>query len=477
MTEREDRVGQQLGSYRLVRLLGKGGFAEVYLAEHTNRKSMAAVKVLHTRLAKDNFKDFLNEARSFRLKHPHIIPIIDFGMEDDFPYLVMEYAPNGSLRQRHPKGSRLPLGTIAAYTKQLADALQYAHDDKLIHRDIKPENMLVGRSNEILLSDFGIATMAQSSRYQNQQDMAGTITYMAPEQIQGKPRPASDQYSLGIVVYEWLTGKRPFHGSLTELIGQHISTPPQPIRNLMPKLSPAVEEVVMRSLAKDPKERFARIIDFSIALEKASQVAQFQQQVQPPLPAIKSTPPYQNEPLQTKVIAAEGSIASPVAASQVFPAQQTKEQVFSAALAHLESGRYTEALAALERVLTLDPTSGYAHNCRGLTLYHLKRYSEALASLNNAIAQNANDTTAYYGKGLTLERMQRYTDALQAFERVTQLQSNYVAAWRKKGDVLFQLKRYEESVAAYEQALKLDANDGDAYIGKGNALKQLGRLR
>ncbi|TMD51803.1 MAG: serine/threonine protein kinase, partial [Chloroflexi bacterium] len=95
MTEREDRVGQQLGSYRLVRLLGKGGFAEVYLAEHTNRKSMAAVKVLHTRLAKDNFKDFLNEARSFRLKHPHIIPIIDFGMEDDFPYLVMEYAPNG----------------------------------------------------------------------------------------------------------------------------------------------------------------------------------------------------------------------------------------------------------------------------------------------------------------------------------------------------------------------------------------------
>lgn len=99
---------------------------------------------------------------------------------------------------------------------------QYAHDEKLIHRDIKPENMLLGRRNDILLSDFGIALVAQSSRYQSAQEMAGTMAYMAPEQIQGKPRPASDQYSLGIVVYEWLSGDRPFHSSLTELVGNAI---------------------------------------------------------------------------------------------------------------------------------------------------------------------------------------------------------------------------------------------------------------
>src|ERR1700680_1829415 len=117
----------------------------------------------------------------------------------------------------HPKDTTLPLPTVVSYVKQIADALQYAHDEKLIHRDIKPENMLIGRRNEVLLSDFGIALIAQTSRYQSTQDVIGTVAYMAPEQIQGKPRPASDLYSVGIVVYEWLTGDRPFHGSFTEL--------------------------------------------------------------------------------------------------------------------------------------------------------------------------------------------------------------------------------------------------------------------
>src|SRR5438552_13402785 len=100
-----DRVGQQFGDYLLIRLIGQGGFADVYLGEHFRRKTWAAIKVLHTRLANDNVKTFLNEARSFRLRHPHIVQILDFGLEDDFPFLVMEYAPNGSLRQRHPRGT------------------------------------------------------------------------------------------------------------------------------------------------------------------------------------------------------------------------------------------------------------------------------------------------------------------------------------------------------------------------------------
>src|SRR5205807_1232699 len=160
----------------------------------------------------------------------------------------LDYALNGTLRQRHPKGGALPLPLIVAYTKQVADALQYAHDEKVIHRDIKPENMLLGRRNEILLSDFGIALVAQSSRYQSAQEMAGTMAYMAPEQIQGKPRPASDQYALGIVVYEWLSGDRPFHGSLTELVGQHLSAPPPPLCEKVPELPLTIEDVVLTAL-------------------------------------------------------------------------------------------------------------------------------------------------------------------------------------------------------------------------------------
>src|SRR5207245_1923023 len=126
--------------------------------------------------------------------------------------------------------SLLPLKIVLPYVQQIASALQYAHDKKLIHRDIKPENMLLGQNNEVLLSDFGLALIAQSTNsHQATKDMAGTISYMAPEQLQGRPRPASDQYALGIVVYEWLSGERPFHGTLTELYSQHLFTPPPPL--------------------------------------------------------------------------------------------------------------------------------------------------------------------------------------------------------------------------------------------------------
>src|SRR3989440_7615907 len=251
-----DRVGQQLGNYRLIRLLGEGGFAEVYLGEHIYLGTQAAVKVLHTQLTSDDIEQFRTEARTIAsLEHPHIVRILDFGVEGKTPFLVMSYAPNGTLRQHHPKGVQLPLATIVSYVKQVADALQHAHDEKLIHRDIKPENMLLGRRHEVLLSDFGIALVAQSSRYQSAHEMAGTMAYMAPEQIQGKPRPASDQYALGVVVYEWLTGDRPFHGSAIEIVAQHLAIPPAPLREKVATISRDVEQVVMTSSAKDPNER------------------------------------------------------------------------------------------------------------------------------------------------------------------------------------------------------------------------------
>src|SRR5205807_3604762 len=168
----------------------------------------------------------------------------------------------------------LPLSTIVPYIRQTAAALQYAHDEKLIHRDIKPENMLLGRKDEILLSDFGIALTAQSSRYQSTQDVVGTVAYMSPEQIQGKPRPASDQYSLAIVLYEWLSGTRPFHGSFTELCTQHMFATPPPLREKVPTVHPLVEQVVTMALAKDYKQRFGSVQAFANALEQASKLEQ-----------------------------------------------------------------------------------------------------------------------------------------------------------------------------------------------------------
>src|SRR5437899_2325636 len=254
-------VGRQLGNYQLISLLGEGGFAEVYLGEHVYLGTNAAIKVLRTQLTSDARENFRIEARTIaNLIHPNIVRVLEFGVEGDTPYLVMDYAPNGALRQRHPKGTAVPLPTIIPYVRQVAAALQYAHDQKLIHRDVKTENMLLGRQNEVLLSDFGLALVAQSTRLQDLQVTAGTIAYMAPEQIQGKPRPASDQYSLGIIVYEWLSGTKPFQGSLTEVVSQQLAIPPEPLREKNASISPAVESVVMKALAKDPKERFATIL-------------------------------------------------------------------------------------------------------------------------------------------------------------------------------------------------------------------------
>ena len=246
-----DREGEQLGNYRLIQLLGQGNFSEVYLGEHIHLNTQAAIKVLYGQVVNHDMTSFLTEARTLaRLRHPHIIQVLDFGIEGTTPFLVMDYAPGGHLRQRHPKGTPLPLETVVTYVTQVAEALQYAHQEKLIHRDIKPENMLLGRSNEVLLSDFGIAVIAQSSRKPQARDATGTLAYMAPEQLQGKTCPASDQYALGIVVYEWLGGDRPFHGTFAELYSQHLFVPPVPLHEKVPAIPPALEHVVMKALAE-----------------------------------------------------------------------------------------------------------------------------------------------------------------------------------------------------------------------------------
>lgn len=270
-----DRLGTQVGNYRLSQLLGRGGFAEVYLGVHVHLGTQAAVKLLHTSLASaGEIEKFREEARLIAmLQHPHILRVLEFGIDAGQPYLVLEHAPGGSLRERHPAGTQVPLATVVSYVQQIAQALQFAHDQKLIHRDIKPQNLLLGRSGEILLSDFGISVVAESTSRQQAQGFAGTVAYSAPEQLQEHPRPASDQYALGAVVYEWLTGTVPFTGAFQEIIAKQLFVAPPPLREHLKSLPAAVEEVVLTALAKDPKERFASVSAFAKALEQASTLA------------------------------------------------------------------------------------------------------------------------------------------------------------------------------------------------------------
>jgi serine/threonine-protein kinase len=277
-----DRVGQQLGVYRLVRLLGQTDFSEVYLGKRLFDSMWVAIKVLDGSFSREDVERFLIQAYSLsHLEHPHIVRTFDFGVEGSSPFLVMSYAPNGTLRQRHPKGTRLSTSLVVSYVKQVADALQYIHNQQLVHRDIKPHNMLLGPNNEVLLADFGIAVPSYSlcTSGVTPYDFEGTVLYAAPEQLQGKPRRSSDQYALGVVVYEWLCGTLPFSGSFDDVIYQHLFVSPPPFREKGGPISPAVEEVVLKALSKDPDSRFASVQEFAESLEWAEQIEEAERAV------------------------------------------------------------------------------------------------------------------------------------------------------------------------------------------------------
>jgi serine/threonine protein kinase len=271
-TSTEERY---LGNYRLLRLLGRGGQALVYLGEHRYLKRFAAIKVLRTLLDEQKEQQFSTEARLLaNLSHPHIVRVLEFGIEQGTPFLVMDYAPQGSLLTLFPRGSRLTLTQVVDYTTQIASALHYAHQRHIIHRDIKPENLLLNEQQQIMISDFGLALLAPpSDELISTQGMEGTLPYMAPEQLRGKPGYASDQYALGVVAYEWLCGRRPFTGSLPEVIYQHCSVPPPGLSEKNPAVSEAIEAVILKALSKDPAQRYPDIQAFAQALAEASRAS------------------------------------------------------------------------------------------------------------------------------------------------------------------------------------------------------------
>ncbi len=283
-----DLIGQELGNYHLVDRLGKGGFAYVYLGEHTHlKKTKAAIKVLQE-MDSGKLKEFCDEAQIlFDLRHPHIVRILDFGVKDKvLPYLVMEYAPNGTLRDAHRRGTRLSPGQIVAYVNQIAGALDYLHNHKdkdkdkekpLMHLDLKPENVLVRANGEVLLSDFGLVQDVHRTDSQViPERRAGTAPYMDPEYMLGfgPARPASDQYALGVMVYEWLSGSLPFQGNGNMIAAQHLAEArPESLRGriagISSKIEKKIEKVVFKALARNPKDRFKSVTEFAQAFERA----------------------------------------------------------------------------------------------------------------------------------------------------------------------------------------------------------------
>ena len=264
-----DLTGQQLGKYHLQQSLGAGGYAQVYLGEHIHLKTKFAVKVLDEMLKQEAQTKFLIEAqRIASLKHPNIVAVTDFDVIGNRAFLVLEYAPKGTPKRTN--GVPMSPQLVASYIKQIAAALQYIHDEKRwVHCDVKPVNMLLWENDQLKLSDFGITQLARGNDASTLQHIEGTSAYMAPEHWKGKFVFATDQYSLGVVAYEWLSGDLPFHGGSLDMQRQHLHDAPPPLHRRNPAISMSVEQVVNRALHKDPQQRYPRVMDFALALEQA----------------------------------------------------------------------------------------------------------------------------------------------------------------------------------------------------------------
>lgn len=267
----KELLGQSLGQYRVLELIGQGGMARVYKAYQPALERYVAIKAIPARMANAQEQDFLQrfsiEARLVaKLAHPHIVPIHDFGQGDGWAYIVMEFISHGTVRERlyqaEATRTRLDLPWVLTITEQAAEALDFAHRGGIVHRDVKPGNMLLRADDFLLLSDFGIATILAARRESSDaHGTVGTPQYMAPEQIRpGVPVDGrADIYALGVVLFQCVTGRLPFNAeSPHDIAMKHVSeAPPRPAA-LAPGLPADVERIILRALAKDPGARYPR---------------------------------------------------------------------------------------------------------------------------------------------------------------------------------------------------------------------------
>ncbi len=258
----DDKVGMRLGKYRLLRLLGRGGMGEVYLAEHEMLRNQVAVKVLPEELARDQdmVERFLREARSAAaLRHPNIIRIHDVGQENGLNYFSMDYVEGRSLSELIASQGALPEERIIAISSQVLSALSVAHAAGIVHRDLKPDNVIIDERGDAVVMDFGIAKALRGTQLTAVGSFVGTVYYASPEQARGREIDArSDLYSWGVVMYEMACGRTPFSGQDTSaLLYQHVHEVPEPPTRLMPDLSPGLSAFILRMLEKKPDDRFA----------------------------------------------------------------------------------------------------------------------------------------------------------------------------------------------------------------------------
>ena len=364
-----DLVGRKLGNYEIIDEIGRGGMAVVYRAYQRSLNRHVAIKVLAPQLSVDQqfVERFQREARAAAgLRHPHVVVIHDVAQEQGIYYIVMEYLEGRSLKELIQAEQSLSPERATRIVEQVASALDYAHEQGFVHRDIKPANIIVDKNDHVTLTDFGIAKAASETQHLTRTGMLiGTPEYMSPEQAEGGTVDhRTDLYALGVVLYQMLTGRAPFH-STTPHATLHavIYEPPPPVRQLRPSLSPAIESVVMRSISKQPASRYQSGSDMVAALRAAQSGQSTVAVAAPPSTPAKDSRPQKS--LAVPIAAGAAAVLVVIAIAIILlltgdGRQQTPTPV-APSIATQGTAAVTKAVMITEAVPTDEPTTLPTH--------------------------------------------------------------------------------------------------------------------
>lgn len=456
MKNHEYLIGQQIGNYCLEAFIDTGSYGSVYQARHHifTDDPPVALKLMHAYLDMDKDRAFfLQEARLLRkLKHPAILPVIDVGFDHGRPYLVTEYAVGGSLRERlrQHNGQPLPLAEALRILMSIGQALVHAHQQNVFHRDLKPENILFNERGEAMLADFGVAvTSATASTYRA--DQGGTPAYMAPEQFEGLVSPKSDQYALGCLGYELLTGRRPFDADQSEIKAlwyQHAHVAPVAPTLLNSAIPEPVEEALLRALAK---ERGARYQDITAFLRDLCE------------PFFSES----SQHMRVTISAPKVSLPDYALIIRAGAHRLRGEMLY-------DDERYQDALFFFKRAVAINSIDVQAYDRLGDTLFTLQRYHEALEAYNRALELDPNNAVYEVARAAALSALQRDDQALEACARAQQLDPLNAEAYSVQGSIYLKLGLDEGALLCYNQAIERDAKNPRYYRYRGDALRWLG---
>lgn len=506
-------IGRTLGGYQIIEQIGMGGMATVYKAYDASTDRYVALKTLPQQYSQDPtfVERFRREARAIaKLEHLHILPVHAYGEDDGIAYLVMRYLPAGTLTSRIRQSGRIPLDEAARLIAQIGSALDHAHSNGVLHRDVKPGNVLIDNDGNTFLTDFGIARMVEGTLDLTGDSILGTPQYMSPEQCQGRKdlTPASDQYALGVVLYEMITGRTPFQAEtpLAVIHMQMMGSPLPPPTSLVPNLPEDVERVILKALARDPQDRFPSCSALAAAFEQAIHSAPTRPGMHPedpptvkvdasiPAPMMGSPTTHASQPTSARTPAPPRRSFLPFAIAGGVVAFIVLAVILSGALNNEDDGDVnalqtvsafaagSEAQASPTDTPTESPTDTRTESPidvpaeaptavamidsdpavqalvdegnRALDNYD---YEAAQAAFNNALAINPDSIPALFGRARTLYfDSGDYAAAVEALTRILELDPNNAAVLHQRGVIYRDWGEYDESLDDLSAALAVD---------------------